>query len=376
MSVFPDNFENSRAENSGDSRFAPRPEIFCAGRPHGGDFSAPLATLSRRGFLRLAVAAPLALCAAISEGATSFKGVDYTPLSKLAKLFGMKCQTLEFKKKQRVYGKSVSLNFEIHRRDMYINGRKIWLGAPVIESKSMLYIPTLDIEKTLTPILYPQKIKNPPALKRIVIDPGHGGKDKGATNKNLYEKFLTLDISARLAKILRAKGYQVALTRNRDVFLELPTRPAFANANGADLFVSVHINSAVSSAPSGVETFALSPAGLPSTSSAAFRPSDARKLTGNDSDPWNVLAAYYVQKSLKDGTNALDRGVKRARFAVLQTSKAPAILVECGFISNPSESAKLATPNYRESIAQSIAAGLSNYGAMLSRVRQEQQAQK
>lgn len=324
--------------------------------------------VSRKSFLKSLGIAPFFFFFANEADALAVKGINYVSISQAANRLGMKYQTLELKKKQRIFSKNISLIFDVNRRDMTLNGQKIWMGAPVVEANNMLYISSIDLEKTLLPILYPHTVKNPPSMGFIILDAGHGGKDKGAINKTLFEKNLALDITIRTAKCLRTLGFKVALTRNDDTFLELPTRPAIANANKADFFASIHINSASPSA-NGVETYALTPSGLPSTSSANFTLSDNRVLAGNKNDEWNLIAAYYVQKQLASSTKALDRGVKRARFAVLQTPNMPSILVECGFISSPSESAKLATAEYRQTIASGISTGLANYAAMLKRIK-------
>lgn len=300
------------------------------------------------------------------------KHTEYTPLSQLARKFGMTLRTIEASKTQRISNKSTSLTFEVHKKEMLLGGVKVWLGFPVVEYKGMLYVANSDIENTLQPILFPKASKYTPRLRTIVIDAGHGGKDKGAISKayGLFEKDLTLDISLRLAKILRLKGYKVYLTRSSDKFLELQDRPAYANKLKGDLFLSIHINAAGSSA-AGTETYTITPVGQNSTNASAKSAPDKRSFSGNSYGDWNTLLSYYIQKELSSTLDSEDRGSKRARFVVLQDIKMPAALVECGFISNPSEGRLLARSDYRQKVAQAISLGIARYASTLVRLRRK-----
>lgn len=325
---------------------------------------------TRRTFFLKLFAASIFLSAAQSAQALVVKGTNYVSLSELGKRFGMSIKTVEARKSQRLYNKWASLTFEIHRRDVLLNGNKIWLGFPVVEYKGMLYIASADVSDTLVPILYPKATKYMPSLRTIVIDAGHGGKDKGAISKSygLYEKDLTLDIALRLAKILRLKGYKIYLTRSSDKFLELQDRPSYANKLKADMFLSIHINAAGASA-SGIETFSLTPSGQNSTNASGKTIADKRKFIGNSNDDWNTLLAHYIQKDMVSGLSAEDRGSKRARFVVLQDTKMPAALIECGFISNNSDIRKLSSPVYRQKLANAIANGVFRYANTLVRLK-------
>lgn len=332
----------------------------------------PDAPMSRRSFLKSAALFAFLFGSGKDSSAMKIKGVEYVSAAYVAKRFGMKYKTLSPRKAQRVYGSGVSMDFSVHKRDMSLNGLKIWLGFPVAENGGMLYIALADVENTLVPILQPHRLKPPPPLSHIVIDAGHGGKDKGAMNTplGLYEKNLTLDISRKLAKILRARGYRVTLTRDRDVFIELPDRPLKANRLGADMFVSVHINAAGPSA-SGVETYALTPRWQTSTNASGVTAADKRLLAGNSMDDWNTLLAYYLQREIAAATKAEDRGVKRARFAVLRDAKMPAALIECGFISNSAEARNLGSDAYRAKIAKAAADGIARYASTISRFKKK-----
>ena len=324
---------------------------------------------SRRRFL-MAAGLGFLFCAAASETcAIDVKGVYYVPISKLARRFGMRYKTIVEGKRQKIYSQNFSMTFDVNKRDIDLNGVKVWLGHPVVEMGKELYISSRDIEKTLTPIVFPKASNVPPPLRHIMIDPGHGGKDKGAISKTfgLMEKNLTLDISSRLAKYLRQSGYKVSFTRTKDVFVELTERTAKANSVNADLFISIHINAA-GPAARGVETYSLTPKDQPSTNDSRFTVNDKRKFNGELQNSWNTLLAYYIQSELKEAAFSEDRGSRRARFAVLQDGKMPAALVECGFTSNDSEARKLSLASYRENIAKAIADGIVRYAKTLQRL--------
>ncbi|MEE8483370.1 MAG: N-acetylmuramoyl-L-alanine amidase, partial [Nitrospinota bacterium] len=222
-----------------------------------------------------------------------------------------------------------------------------------------------------------------PAIKVIVIDPGHGGKDPGAVGlKGLKEKDVVLDIAKRLRKeLLRKCRCKVVLTRNRDVFIPLEERTAFANTQGADLFISVHVNANNSRRVRGVETYFLSPA-----RSKAERYTAAREnMVSNGTESKNINDLAFILSDMKNTSkinessfmaasvqNSLvstvgrkyrvkDNGVKQAMFYVLHGARMPAVLVETSFISNPREEKRLKSASYRHQIAKGIALGVRNY---------------
>ncbi len=332
-------------------------------------FSAFSLPISRKVFFKRLGAFSLLTFAALRLKALSIKGIDYISISRVAKRFGMSYKTLEAKKRQAVYSKSISLEFTVHKRDISIAGRKVWLGFPIAEADGMLYVSESDFEKTLSPILFPNIENKIVPLAHIVIDPGHGGKDVGALNTklNTNEKTTVLDISHKLAAILRTRNYKVTLTRTTDVFVDLHSRPVLANKWGADMFLSIHCNAA-SPVVDGVETFALTPAGQSSTN-VATNLGDKSACTGNKYDAWNALLAFYIQGEISAATASPDRGVKRARFAVLTDINCPAVLIETGFISNMPEGKRLMSNDYRQKLAKSIADGVTRYQNTIDRLR-------
>lgn len=184
----------------------------------------------------------------------------------------------------------------------------------------------------------------PPRLggRLVVLDPGHGGLDGGAGDEELPEKTVNLQIALHLADLLRERGFEVAMTRSDDTFIPLWERAALANALEADLFVSIHNNSATDPAAHGTETYYL------------------------PKQPNNLWLAQAVQQELVRTLGRRNRGVKSNNFWVLRDAEVPAILVEVSFMSNPEERALLADEAYRQKAADAIARGIVQYFARLA----------
>jgi N-acetylmuramoyl-L-alanine amidase len=212
-------------------------------------------------------------------------------------------------------------------------------------------------------------------IRKIVIDPGHGGKDPGAIASNgLKEKDVVLAVSKKLAHQLRAKlGYEVVLTRTTDVFIPLEERTAIANTEKGDLFISVHVNSAPSPRLLGVETYVLNLTN--DEDSMRLAAQENATSASNMSDLQNILAdllnntkldestklAEHVQTKMAHGLRIKDLGVKQAPFYVLIGAQMPAILSEITFLSNPAEAKRLRQDNYLTTIAEHISAGVNDY---------------
>ena len=198
------------------------------------------------------------------------------------------------------------------------------------------------------------------SLPTVVIDPGHGGKDSGAMNNGLREKDLTLDTALRLERHLRDEGFPVVLTRRDDRFLELFDRAEIANRIPRALFVSIHFNDNTTASGDGVETFY-------AQQKAAFS-SDGWTLAGlfdGQAEPppldQGASFAQAVQASMVGHLGVTDRGAKPRQLAVVRLTRCPAVLVEGGFLNNPSEARKLAQDEYRERLATAISNGVAAY---------------
>lgn len=213
----------------------------------------------------------------------------------------------------------------------------------------------------------------------VVIDAGHGGKDPGAIGfSGLIEKDVVLDIAKRLRDLMQQEPqWRVTLTRDTDIFIPLEERTAMANANGADLFVSIHANAAERSDAYGIETYFLDLATDEQSMHVAARENATplskvndlqhilRDLLMTSKRNESSLLAGSVQRAMVQapgvGKNGRDLGVKHAPFLVLMGAEMPSILVETGFISHPGEERKLADPKYRAQAARAIFEGIKDY---------------
>ena len=217
------------------------------------------------------------------------------------------------------------------------------------------------------------------SVSRIVIDPGHGGRDPGTISKGLSEAALTLDVALRLEKLLQKElGVEVVLTRRTDVFIPLEERTAIANRQNADLFLSIHANSSRSAGAKGIETYFLSFASSPEAEEVAARENSAseremhqlpdiiKAITLNNKLDESRDLANMVQESLvtnlkKTNKDVRSRGVKKAPFVVLIGAQMPSVLAEIAFITNRQELQLLKTSAYKDKIAQALHAAVLRY---------------
>lgn len=169
----------------------------------------------------------------------------------------------------------------------------------------------------------------------VVIDPGHGGHDKGGQWGLVYEKHLTLDTSLRLENELKKRGFKTVMTRRSDYFVTLPDRVRITQRYSNAIFVAIHYNYTWKEDVSGLETFYTTP--------------QSQALAAN------------VHNSMMRKMRLINRGVKFSRFFVIRNNTCPAILVECGFVSNPGERNKMKSAWYRQNLAEGIAQGVQNF---------------
>jgi len=215
-------------------------------------------------------------------------------------------------------------------------------------------------------------------VRKIVIDPGHGGKDPGAMAYDLKEKDIVLKVSKKIAKILRSSyRYEVAMTRTKDDYVALEERTAIANTQNSDLFISIHVNAHPDKTIGGIETYFLNLA----SNADAMRVAALENATSTHkiSELQDILAnlmknskidessrlAQFVQTNLVSGVDlkykTRNLGVKQAPFYVLIGAQMPAILAEISFITNPEEAKLLQDEQYLDKIAQQFAAGIAAY---------------
>lgn len=297
-------------------------------------------------------------------------GVDYVALEHVGERLGMRAYWLRGYAIFRLRSQWTTIDAEKDSRILRINRRRVFMGHPTHLSDGALFIARADHRHAIRPILTPQIFGAPPRARRVVLDPGHGGRDSGARAERfgLKEKTLNLDVARRLAKRLDRLGFGVRMTRREDRYVSLAQRPRFANLKGGDLFVSLHFNAAASPEAAGVETYVLTPRFQSSSNYPGAGGANAREWPGNALDPWNTLAGYHVQDALVRATGGPDRGLKRARFAVLKPLRCPGLLVELGFLSHAPTARSLRSPAYREMLARALAEGIVAYRARLARI--------
>jgi len=313
-----------------------------------------------------------ALTLAARGADVTINGIPYRPLSDVAALYGMTVSWGTPGKTMDLKNQFCTIDATGNERSIRLNNQLLALGAPIMLRGNMLYLSKRDFDNNIFPLLSPAQIPAAvPALHRIIIDPGHGGDDPGTQNRSIgtNEKTNTLDVGLRLADELRKRGYEVIMTRTKDVTFNRRERPIMANNDKGDLYLSIHFNEAPENSVSGVETWILTPPWQPSSTQAKSSETDKEVLPGDRFDYWNTIVGFSVERVVTRELGAVNRGVKRARYDVLTPLNMPGLLVECGFLSNPTEGAKIITPDYRQKIALALADGIDLYKTTLDRLR-------
>lgn len=220
------------------------------------------------------------------------------------------------------------------------------------------------------------------AGKKIVVDPGHGGKDCGTKSvENKCEKIIVLDAAKLVAQELKNRGYNVYMTRNSDVYIDLRKRTEFANAKNADLFISIHANSMPkdsSKTPSGVETYFLSPARSERAEQVAKAENQgdietmshfATKSFLNTISSFHLVASHKLAIDIQSGIlnavrpqyNTHDGAVREGPFWVLAGALMPSVLIEIGYASHKDEGKIISKKEYQKLLAKGIADGIDGY---------------
>jgi N-acetylmuramoyl-L-alanine amidase len=322
--------------------------------------------------------ATMAPAAAPEWALQRFEGRDYVSLESAAKFYGLPApppiEPVPFQGPPVQGAKDLGLappvpdftlkssaaevQFVINSTEIMINGVRQWLAFPVRVEGPQAFISRLDLVKILEPRLRPEKIAGLGPVETIVLDPGHGGHDRGAISRFGFEKDFALDVALRA---LEAQRYKVVMTRSSDIFVPLEERADIANRIPNSVFVSIHFNSSnTNAAASGFEIFSIAPRGAPASNDGPHE-RDLREEPGNVVDLPSTALAATVYHSLLGHIPIFDRGLKHARFAVLRLCTRPAVLVECGFVSNGPESELIGSPAWRRKLAEAIVEGVDNY---------------
>lgn len=328
--------------------------------------SSSFSVLTRRDWLRRLALPALGLAAVPASAPAAFQwkviqedGRDYVRLEDV-KTFYQFPRLVREGRNSWLRSNTMIIKFSTNAEDIFINNVKFCLSFPITERNGSVLISRMDLSKLLDPIIRPTYIENAQGFDTVVLDAGHGGHDSGAVGSYGAEKAYTLDTVMRLDRRLKEIGFKTILTRRSDVFISLGERAAIANRTPRCIFVSVHFNSYSSSSAIGLETFALAPVGT-ATTYDALKSSDMNTRRGNAKDSENIALATAVHANCLYKLRSVDRGVKRARYSVISGIEKPGILVEGGFVSNSSEGARIHRPEFRQTLADSIAGGIVNF---------------
>jgi len=262
-----------------------------------------------------------------------------------------------------------------------VDGRTVDLPYPAIFHRDELLVPSMLFLRARRSFERPASKTIP--LRKVVLDPGHGGRDSGAVGAGgIREKDVTLSVALRLKRLLERRGVSVVITRSTDKYLSLAQRSRVANSSGADLFLSIHCNAARSSAAKGLETFALS-WGISDShraGKAAVRHSPGDLVSGSadrvsastektimrahlgEQRKQSIALSKCLQAEMVRLLGELDRGVKLRNFSVLRETYIPAALVEVGFVSYAPTARKMRTSSHRQRIAEALEGGIARFG--------------
>jgi N-acetylmuramoyl-L-alanine amidase len=295
----------------------------------------------------------------------SENNLNYLHLADLAAYYGMEYAARDGV--AELSWKHIRVGVAARDRDCRLAGVRVLLGYAPIEQGGEVHLSEPDFRLVLDPVLRSHALPRVP-VRRVLLDPGHGGDDPGAQGAILTEKTLLLQLARALALELRKHGYEVAMTRDGDHDLSLKRRVTMTRKWKADVFVSLHANAADAASVQGAETFVDTPVDWASTHGG---PRKTAATDNNAFDRQNMALAFDIQRRMVLATGAVDRGVRRARYAVLETSACPAVLVEVGFLSSPREEKLLASRIYQARLVAGILAGIRDYTARVAPPVQE-----
>lgn len=296
-------------------------------------------------------------------------GRDYVPVSDLKSYYQF--DKISREGRNMVLSRTrapLKVSFEVGGNVCVMNGLKFVLCDEIRGESDDVYVSTVDLTKFIDPVLRPNFIKNAGNFRTVILDPGHGGHDSGATGPYSSESVYTLKLAMKVKALLEQRKYQVILTRNSNVYLTLQQRVEIANqVNEPAIFLSLHFNDGQPAAY-GIETFVLSPKGV-THYGRDLKMSDFSAVNGNTYDSANIALATAVQGSVlkRLGKYTLDRGVKRARWSVISGVKHPAVLFEGGFVTNAREAKMLDSEQYQNALAVGIVDAIIRYRFAVSK---------
>lgn len=304
----------------------------------------------------------MAQAAAFDWGTQRFSGRDYVSVEKLAEFYNLPRGLSPVNKGLSLARERRSLLLVLGSREVEINGVKYVMSFPVVEERGQYWVSRMDLGKTIEPAFRPELVPGIKPFTTVILDPGHGGRDKGAVGPYEREKNFALDVGRRVRDELQNAGMKVLMTRNTDDFIELQDRAALTKGRSDAIFVSLHFNASPNREANGLEIFSVTPRGSPSTEYDELLVRDMVAEYGNVNEVPSFILAHSIYQALQgSGLKMADRGVKRARFAVLRLTRVPAVLVEGGFLSHPGDAKRVASKDWRNSYADAIASGILEF---------------
>src|SRR6267154_2127104 len=289
-------------------------------------------------------------------------GHDYLTVDNISKFYGLPAEVVPSGAKIQSETADHPLEFVGGSREAMINGARSWLCFPVIEQGGKFLVSRTDVAKTIEPLVRPHRVPNVGKVQTVVLDAGHGGHDKGQVSRYGCEKDFALDVARKLRPILQAKGMRVIMTREGDYFVPLEVRAQIANRARDAIFVSVHFNGTNDDPnATGFEIFSFTPRGAPSTSDGNVTASSVSMQPGSSMDAQSLALSACIYHSVLGHIPEYDRGIKRARFAVLRLTKVPAVLIEGGFLTERGESKLISNKDWRAQLAGAIGVGIESY---------------
>jgi N-acetylmuramoyl-L-alanine amidase len=233
-----------------------------------------------------------------------------------------------------------------------------WLGLIVLFRLFILILQNSPPVPPESPRVEPRIL--PGIFDTVIVDPGHGGSDEGASGHGLKEKLVTLDLARRMVPKLNAFGFTAILTRETDEFISLPDRVAIANAVPGAIFISLHCNFSDNVSAHGIEVYRCDTKSDGVNVRVTMTAGKVEAISEVESQ-----LAQAMGDSVTERLHTEDRGLKTANFYVVRNISFPAVLVECGFLTNADDARQLADQGYREKLADALASGIAGYRSLM-----------
>jgi N-acetylmuramoyl-L-alanine amidase len=264
---------------------------------------------------------------------------------------------------------ALEMKWDVESPMLTINDTRFLLTTPCLKHADDVLIARVDLVKWIDPLLRPAYLKTAEWFDTVVIDPGHGGLDNGTHGSFGDEKTYTLDLAGRLKTALQGHGLKVVMTRETDVRVDKQIRGLLASEVSHSVLISLHFNQDRTHRVRGLETYAMTPMGVKSSNDSRPGLEAGFGFQGNLRDSASLALAAAVHSQILHRAHCEDRGVRRARFAVLKDSERAGILIEAGYLSHPEEGALINQPAYRDRLATAIAEGVVHYRRAITNAR-------